>query len=239
MTISLFNQDAYLNSAKANIVAVAENSVAVDQTIFYPLGGGQLGDTGTLRFNDETYNIIDTIWGEGIQILHLLDKPLPSEAVSENVLLSLDWQRRFNLMKMHTCLHLICSMFDFPIVGARVAPLKGHLDYFTDGEAIDKLASDEILQNIISQNLNISTEKVPEAEFQNFMENRHLIGGMPPVKNGVVRFVRIGEVDNPIDYQPCGGTHVRNTSEIKNLHIATIKSKGKGIRRLNVKLVEA
>lgn len=130
-------------------------------------------------------------------------------------------------------------MFDFPIVGARVAPLKSHLDYFTDGEAIDKLASDEILQNIISQNLNISTEKVPEAEFQAFMENRHLIGGMPPVKNGVVRFVRIGEVDNPIDYQPCGGTHVRNTDEIKNLHIATIKSKGKGIRRLNVKLVEA
>lgn len=239
MTISLFNDDAYLKSCDAKIVAVGENSISVDQTIFYPLGGGQLGDTGILTLDGENYNIIDTTWGEGTQISHITDRPVPESAVSANVSMAVDWHRRFRLMQMHTCLHLICSMFDFPIVGARVGPDKGHLDYFTDGEVIDKAASEEIMQNIIGQNLIISTEKVPEDDFQTFMKDRHLIGGMPPVKNGVVRFVRIGDAENPLDYQPCGDAHVQNTSEIKVLTIANIKSKGKGSRRLGVKFLEA
>lgn len=238
MTIALYNDDAYLKSCEAKLLVVHDQSIVVDQTVFYPLGGGQLGDSGILSIEGETYNIIDTVWGEGTQILHQLDRPIIGDVVSASITLELDWQRRIKLMKMHTCLHLICSMFDFPIVGARVGPEKGHLDYFTDGAPIDKLASEEILQEIITQNHQISTEKVPENEFHEFMKDRDIIGSMPPVKNGVVRFVRIGDAANPLDYQPCGGTHVNNTSEIDHLTIGSIKSKGKGIRRLGIKISE-
>lgn len=238
MTQALYNDDAYLKSCQAKIVAVNEQSVAVDQTIFYPVGGGQLGDTGILSLGGEDYNIVDTIWGEGTQILHVLDRSVPSSALEADISLAIDWQRRFRIMQMHTCLHLICSMFEYPIVGARVGPDKGHLDYLTEGAPIDKLESEDILQNIIAQHHDISTEKVPEDEFEIFMKDRHLIGGMPPVKNGVVRFVRIGETADPLDYQPCGGTHVNNTSEISSLTIGSIKSKGKGIRRFGIKFVD-
>ncbi|MBL1419845.1 MAG: alanyl-tRNA editing protein [Alphaproteobacteria bacterium] len=234
MTKSLYNDNAYLKSCAAKIISVDDVTVQLDQTVFYPLGGGQLGDTGILSVNGEDYNIIDTIWGEGTKISHILDRPLAADAISADVTLSLDWQRRFRLMQIHTCLHLICSMFDYPIVGARVGPDKGHLDYLTEGAAIDKIASNEILQDLIAQNFTIETEKVAEDEFDEFMQGRHLIGGMPPVKNGVVRFVRIGDVAAPLDYQPCGGTHVLNTSEIMPLQVQSIKSKGKGIRRLAV-----
>lgn len=237
MTIALYNEDAYLKSCEAKIVAIDENIVALDQSVFYPLGGGQLGDAGTLSVDGESYNIVDTIWGADTQISHILDRPMNADLVSADAKLELDWQRRFRLMMMHSSLHLICSMFEFPIVGARVGPDKGHLDYFTDGAPIDKQKSEEILQDLISKNHQISTEKVPENEFEIFMKDRHLIGGMPPVKNGVVRFVRIGDVQNPLDYQPCGGTHVNNTSEIQALTIGSIKSKGKGIRRIAISFI--
>lgn len=237
MTKSLYNDDAYLKSCAAKIISVDDVTVQLDQTVFYPLGGGQLGDTGILSVDGEDYNIIDTIWGEGTKISHILDRPLTPDAISADASLSLDWQRRFRLMQIHTTLHLICSMFDYPIVGARVGADKGHLDYLTEGAAIDKLESNEILQELIAQNLAIETEKVAEDEFDEFMKGRHLIGGMPPVKNGVVRFVRIGDVAAPLDYQPCGGTHVLNTSEISPLQVQSIKSKGKGIRRLAVQFI--
>lgn len=238
MTKALYNDDAYLESCTAKIVAIGEMSVTLDQTVFYPLGGGQLGDTGVLSIDGETYNIVDTIWGDGTQISHILDRPLAQDLITTDAMLTIDWQRRLRLMKMHTSLHVICSMFDFPIVGARVGPDRGHLDYFTDGVPIDKLKQDEIFQNILAQNLDVDVENVAENEFEEFMKDRHLIGGMPPVKNGVVRFVRIGDAEQPIDYQPCGGTHVRNTSEISGLGVAQVKSKGKGIRRLVVKFSE-
>ena len=237
MTQSLYNDDAYLKSCEAKVVKIDDVSVQLDQTVFYPLGGGQLGDTGKLSIDGEDYNIVDTIWGEGTKISHILDRPLTVDAVSADVSLSLDWQRRFRLMQIHTSLHLICSMFDYPIVGARVGPDKGHLDYLTEGAAIDKLESNEILQELIAQNFSIETEKIPEDEFDQFMQGRHLIGGMPPVKNGVVRFVRIGDAQQPLDYQPCGGTHVGNTSEIAPLQVQSIKSKGKGIRRLSIQFI--
>lgn len=238
MTVALYNDDAYLKSCQAKIVDIDDMTVHLDQTVFYPLGGGQLGDTGILSIDGEDFQIVDTIWGEGTRISHILDRPLAVDAVSANVSLTLDWQRRFRLMQMHTSLHLICSMFDYPIVGARVGPDKSHLDYLTEGETIDKLESDEILQDLIEQNFTIETEKIAEDEFEQFMQGRHLIGGMPPVKSGVVRFVRIGDAAKPIDYQPCGGTHVHNTSEIISLRIGSIKSKGKGIRRLAVQFSE-
>lgn len=238
MTQALYNEDAYLKTCQAKIINVNDQTVQLDQTIFYPLGGGQLGDTGVLSLNGEDYNIVDTIWGEGTKISHVLDRPLAGDAVSGEVLLTLDWQRRYKLMLMHTSLHVICSMFDFKIVGARVGPDKSHLDYLTNGLPIDKMEADEKFQHLISQNHAISTEKIAEDEFHIFMKDRDIIGSMPPVKSGVVRFVRIGEADKPLDYQPCGGTHVKNTSEITNIFVKQTKSKGKGVRRLAVAIVD-
>src|SRR5688572_23280745 len=139
MTELLFRDDAYLKSATARVVAARDGKVELDRTIFYPLGGGQPGDTGFLvRENGERIAVSDTRKGEtpGV-VAHVLTPGATLPAVGETVSLEIDWQRRYALMRLHTALHVMSCVVVAPVTGGNIAPDKARLDFDIDITLLD------------------------------------------------------------------------------------------------------
>src|SRR5436305_105479 len=126
----LFRDDPYLNRATARVVAVHERGIELDSTIFYPLGGGQLGDTGALvRSNGERIVIADTRKGLGVDsVLHLPAAAMPVPEIGETVTLEIDWPRRYALMRLHTALHVMSCVVVAPVTGGNIPPAQARLD---------------------------------------------------------------------------------------------------------------
>ena len=230
MTKELFKDDSYLNECDAVIEKLSENSVTLNQTIFYAEGGGQLGDTGYLIINNEEYRVSNTI-RENNKIKHILDTTLGlTEKMS--VKCKIDWDRRYKLMKTHSCLHILCSVVDAPVTGGSVSEGKGRLDFDIE-EKPNKLLLTKTLQEIINQNYKIKSSWITEKYLN---ENPHLVKTMsvsPPMGSGEIRMIKIG--DN-IDFQPCGGTHVKNSSEIGEIEVSKVENKGKRNKRVIVNI---
>ena len=230
MTRELFKDDSYLNECDAVIEKLSENSVTLNQTIFYAEGGGQLGDTGYLIINNEEYRVSNTI-RENNNIKHILDTTLGlTEKMS--VKCKIDWDRRYKLMKTHSCLHILCSVVDAPVTGGSVSAGKGRLDFDIE-EKPNKLLLTKSLQKIINQNYKIKSSWITEKYLN---ENPQLVKTMsvsPPMGSGEIRMIKIG--DN-IDFQPCGGTHVKNSSEIGEIEVSKVENKGKRNKRVIVNI---
>ena len=122
----LFRDDAYLKGAEARVIAIGERGVELDATIFYPLGGGQPGDTGVMvRANGERIAIADTRKGDTIDsVLHIPAPSTPLPAIGETVALEIDWERRYRLMRLHTALHVMSCVVVAPVTGGNIAPDK-------------------------------------------------------------------------------------------------------------------
>jgi misacylated tRNA(Ala) deacylase len=125
----LFRDDAYAKTASARVVAVDERGIELDRTIFYPLGGGQPGDTGTLtRTSGERIAIVDARKGEGVDsVVHVPDAAAPRPEVGETLALAIDWDRRYALMRLHTALHVMSCVVIAPVTGGNIAPDKARL----------------------------------------------------------------------------------------------------------------
>ena len=222
----LFREDPYLRACEATVVAVHEGGVELDRTIFYPLGGGQAGDTG--RIGD--WRVIDTRkLGDGV--LHVLEKA-EGLAVGMKVPLELDWERRHRLMRFHTALHLLGAVVKAPVTGGRIAQDKAHLDFDIE---MEKLAKDEIetrLNQLISSCYETRARWITDAELDARPELVKTMSVAPPRGEGRVRLLEIPGVD----LQACGGTHVRNTGEIGRLAVARIRSEGKRNKRVTLAL---
>ncbi|WP_412778042.1 alanyl-tRNA editing protein [Thalassospira lucentensis] len=233
----LYDEDSYYRGCKAHVVACNGNSLILDRTVFYPLGGGQLGDTGTMLVGGTRYRIRDTVWTEDNQVSHILDAPLLSEIqcsiVGRSVEVILDWERRYRIMRFHTALHVLHKVVPFRCTGAKVGPDKSHLDFDTVGQHLDVAVVDD-LNSILREGHPVSTRSVLEDEVEKTPSLAQTIRLAPPVRNGFMRFVQIGSDDNIVDLQPCGGTHVRNTSEIGRIVVLKNKSRGIQNRRLTV-----
>ena len=230
MTKELFKSDSYLNECDAVIEKLTENSVTLNQTIFYAEGGGQLGDTGYLIINNEEYRVSNTI-RENHNIKHILDS---TSGLTEkmSVKCKIDWDRRYKLMKTHSCLHILCSVVDAPVTGGSVGESKGRLDFDIE-EKPNKLLLTKTLQEIINQNYKIKSSWITEKYLN---ENPQLVKTMsvsPPMGSGKIRMIKIG--DN-IDFQPCGGTHVKNSSEIGEIEVSKVENKGKRNKRVIVNI---
>ena len=230
-TIEIFKDNPYQKSCTSKIIKFTDNWIQLDQTIFYAEGGGQLGDTGVLKTVNGTIKIENTI-RENNSIKHLINKGVEFK-IGDHVECFIDWERRYRLMKIHTCLHLLCSIIDSKVTGGSVSDGKGRLDFNLD----HKPSKEEVkikLNKLIQGNHNINYSWISQKVLD---ENPDLIKTMsvlPPRTNGTIRMVRIGE---NIDYQPCGGTHVKNTSEIGNIEIYKIENKGKLNKRIAVSLL--
>lgn len=223
-TEPLFRDDAFLRSCDAAVIAVDGNHVTLDRTVFYPTGGGQPGDTGTLG----GAKVIDTIKGDGETILHVCDGPLP--AVGETVTATLDWDRRHALMRMHTALHLLSVAIPLPVTGGSIGLEKSRLDFDMPEAPDDKQAIEDALNAMIAADHAVSTEWITDAELDAQPDLVKTMTVKPPRGQGRVRLVRIGEVD----LQPCGGTHVATTAQIGPVRIGKIEKKGKQNRRVNL-----
>ena len=231
ITSEIFKDDPYKKECEAKILDFGDNWIILDQTVFYAEGGGQLGDTGLIKAGQQEIQIENTI-KENNLIKHIFNSKFDFE-IGDNVTCIIDWDRRYKLMKMHTSLHLLCSLVDAKVTGGSVADGKGRLDFNLDFKPNKEELKDN-LNNLIQGNHNITISWISAEELD---KNPNLVKTMsvlPPRTNGSIRMVRIG--DN-IDYQPCGGTHVKNTSEIGLVEINKVENKGKLNKRVAISLV--
>jgi misacylated tRNA(Ala) deacylase len=227
----IFRDDAYVRSCPAMVTAVDERGIRLDSTVFYPTGGGQPGDVGVLRHPAGDIAIVDTI--KGAQADEVIHVPAPGSAlpsVGETVTAEIDWARRHRLMRMHTCLHLLCAVVPGAVTGGQISDGKARLDFDVPGATLDK---DEIaakLNALIEADHAVTPRWITDEELAAHPELVRTMTVKPPTGHGRVRLLDIGG----IDLQPCGGTHVRRTGEIGAVSVAKIENKGKQNRRVNI-----
>jgi misacylated tRNA(Ala) deacylase len=240
MTELLFRDDAYARSCTARVVAADEKGVRLDRTVFYPTGGGQPGDKGTLRLTSgETIAIVDTVKGAGPdEVIHVPapDSPLPPPGTELTA--ELDWERRYRLMRMHSCLHLLCAVVPGAVTGGQVSDGRGRLDFDVPGASLDKEVIAAQLNALIAAGHEVTPRWITDEELQARPELVRTMSVKPPVGAGRVRLMAVAGIDMPIDLQPCGGTHIRNTAEIGPVLIGKIENKGRQNRRINIAFAE-
>jgi misacylated tRNA(Ala) deacylase len=229
MTKTLFSEDAYLKQCSATVTAVSEQGVILDQTVFYPLGGGQPGDTGRIETAGGAFvDIVDTRKGEGGDILHLLEDGHGLQ-VGDAVTASLDWDRRHIHMRMHTGLHLLGSLVPFGVTGGNISVKKSRLDFDME-TGVDKEKLQQDLAALIAADHPLRTRWITDEELDAQPELVRTMSVQPPRGAGKVRLLEIADVD----LQPCGGTHVRSTAEVGAMRIGKVENKGRHNRRINV-----
>lgn len=237
MTKKLFIEDAYLRDADARVFAVTdEGGIVLDQSIFYATSGGQPGDSGTLTWDGGAIDIATAVKGEGGSIILVPAEPNPLPPVGANVRQSLTWERRHRHMRVHTALHLLSVVIPLPVTGGSISPEKGRLDFDMPDAIEDKNALEDTLNKLIACDFGVSHEWITEAELAAQPELVKTLSVAPPKGAGRIRLVRIGEGENTADLQPCGGTHVRYTSEIGRIRLGKVEKKGKQNRRVYMHL---
>ena len=232
MTEEVFRQDAYAQSCEARVIAVDDAGVRLDRTVFYPLGGGQPGDRGELVFGDGTViRIVDTRKGEAAgEIVHVPETPADPGVAGSQVTARIDWDRRHRLMRIHTCMHLLCSLISAPVTGGSIRDGSGRLDFDLPESTLDKEDLTVRLNRLVAEDHPVSPRWITEEELD---ANPSLVRTMsvaPPRGRGRVRVLEI----EGVDLQPCGGTHVASTGEIGRVRVTKIEKKGRQNRRVNV-----
>jgi misacylated tRNA(Ala) deacylase len=234
MTELLFRDDAYLKTATARVVAVHERGLELDRTVFYPLGGGQPGDTGALvRASGERIPIVDTRKGNVVDSVVHIPAAAPGLAeVGETVSLEIDWQRRYALMRLHTALHVMSCVVVAPVTGGNMSPDKGRLDFDIDMSLLDAAKIERETNALIARGLDTETVWITDEELDARPDLVKTMSVQPPRGAGRVRLLRIPG----IDLQPCGGTHVKNIGEIGAIRVLKIRSEGKHNKRVEIAL---
>ncbi|QQR40842.1 alanyl-tRNA editing protein [Devosia rhizoryzae] len=234
MTEFLFRDDAYLKSCDARVVAISpEGGVVLDRTVFYATSGGQPGDSGRLvRANGSTIHIATAVHPDGdkLQVVHVPAEGSARPEVGEMVRAEIDWEKRYRLMRMHTALHLLSVVFPYPVTGGQIGEDKGRLDFDMHEVPENLQALEDELNAMAAADHAVSTEWISDAEMEAKADLIKTMKVKPPMGQGRVRLVQIGDVD----LQPCGGTHVARTGEIGPLALGKIEKKGKQNRRVSL-----
>jgi misacylated tRNA(Ala) deacylase len=229
VTDELFREDATLTQCEARVIALQEGGVILDRTVFYPLGGGQAGDTGVLRLADgRELAVIDTrkskehVGG----VLHLLAADT-AIAVGDVLVAQIDVARRNAHRRFHTTTHLLCALVPHPVDGCSITAGHARLDFHMS-EPLDKEALTAGIARFVEAAHPVRHRWISEAELD---ANPGLVRSMsvqPPRGLGRVRVLEI----EGVDLQPCGGTHVSNTREIGNVVVTKIEKKSAMTRRV-------
>ncbi|AOK24062.1 Ala-tRNA(Pro) hydrolase [Burkholderia ubonensis] len=240
-THALFREDAYLTRCDAIVTAVGEDGIQLDRTVFYPLGGGQAGDCGMLTLPDgASIAIADTRKAkfDGATPDDAAHVPAPGQEAGiaalvpgARVVAEIDWSRRYRHMRLHTAAHLMCAVLPYPVDGCSVTADYVRLDFAT-AEPIDRDDVERRLAELIGGAHPVTTEWITDDEMAARPELVRTMSVKPPMGLGRVRLLRI----DGVDLQPCGGTHVRNTSEIGGLRVAKLEKKSARTRRVVLEL---
>jgi misacylated tRNA(Ala) deacylase len=236
MTEALYLENPYLDLAEATVTAVGtDGGLYVDRSIFYPQGGGQPGDRGSIEWGTGfRTNIKNAVYSpDRASIVLIPDEEQELPQLGQTIIQHVDWPRRHALMRMHTAMHLLSVVLPYPVTGGQVGTEEGRLDFdLPEGETVEKVSATSALNALIQADHAVITEWITDDELA---ANPALVKTMkvkPPTGAGRVRLVRIG---TDIDLQPCGGTHVKSTGEIGEMHIAKIESKGRINRRVRLR----
>jgi len=228
MTSELFRNDSYLKSCNSKIIKIEDDGIILDQTIFYPEAGGQPGDKGKIIIGNEQIDVLDTRYVNN-EIIHVLEN-ISNLSVDDEIECKIDWERRFNIMQVHTTLHLLCSLISAPVTGGQINENKGRLDFDLESKP-NKEEILEGLNNLIKQNYEVSISSISETELDEKPDLVRTMAVQPPRGKGEIRMI---DIRKGVDYQPCGGTHVNNTSEIREVKKIKVENKGRMNKRVIV-----
>jgi misacylated tRNA(Ala) deacylase len=229
----LFREDAYLEECSARVLGVTERGIVLDRTVFYATSGGQPGDRGILRRDDGAEIPIATAaYADPAKRVVAHDPPAGTilPAIGDELAAKIDWDVRYRRMRMHTALHLLSAVLPYPVTGGSVGEDESRLDFDIPEAGLDKEEITGKLAEMIAADAPITTRWITDAELE---ANPGLVKTMsvkPPMGTGRVRLVEI----EGFDLQPCGGTHVRRTSEIGAVRVTQIEKKGKQNRRVRI-----
>jgi len=226
----LFREDAYRKTCDARVTVSGDNFFCTDQTVFYALGGGQPGDTGTISWGETTVTVVDTRYGDG-DIRHMLEDGVAPPPVGTAVTLAIDWPRRYRHMRMHTAMHLLGAVLQYGVTGGNISAEKSRLD-FDMSDSIDKEAVGAAIEELVAEDHPVSCRWISEAELDANPELVRTMSVQPPRGKGTIRLLEISGVD----LQPCGGTHVASTAEVGKVRIGKVEKKGRQNRRVNLHL---
>ncbi len=232
MTVNLYENDAYLKDCSAEITSITDHGIVLDQSVFYCTGGGQPGDSGILKIRGDSVKITNTIRDkESGEVIHMLEKNTPgSLEVGMQVHVEIDWDRRYQHMKMHSCLHLLCSLIDAAVTGCSISNEKGRLDFDLPEQSIDKADITAKLNKLIKENHDVGVYWISDEDLDKNPELVRTMSVKPPAGNGRVRIIDIKNTD----IQPCGGTHVAKTGEIGFVKVVKVQKKSKHNRRVAI-----
>ena len=239
MTEPLFRADAYLREATATVIAhTAEGGVICDRSLFYATGGGQPGDSGWLVWEGGRLSLATAVKAEGGRIALVPAEPAAMPPVGAVVTQILDWDRRHRHMRVHTALHLLSVVIPLPVTGGQIGAERGRLDFDMPDPPADVQMLEDRLNALIGLDLPVTDSWISDEEL---LANPGLVKTMsvqPPIGQGRVRLVRIGQGATQVDLQPCGGTHVARTAEIGRVEIGRIEKKGRQNRRVSITLMD-
>ncbi len=231
MTEQLFREDSYLKECDAVVVTVDDNAIVLDRTVFYPMGGGQPADTGTIHWDGGSATVIDTRYGDGGAIRHIVAADAARPQAGGQVRASIDWDRRYRHMRMHTALHLLGSILKYGVTGGNISAEKSRLDFDME-DTIDKEEVAMALKTLVEENHSVSCRWITDEELEAQPDLVRTMSVQPPKGAGKVRLLEI----EGVDLQPCGGTHLKSTGEVGQVRIGKVEKKGKRNRRVNIHL---
>lgn len=235
MTIELYLNDSYKTTCDSRVISIEEDKIILDQTVFYPTGGGQEHDLGWLYQGSQSVRVYKVKKEHGL-IYHYVESP---EKLSLGpVIAEIDWQWRYGLMRHHTMLHIVASVFFKQFgslcTGNQVYMNKSRIDLTgiseLDEEAIQKLIDES--NHVINTNHHVMAKVVPREKAESISYSIKTVVNLIPESVKEIRLIRIGNVDE----QPCGGTHVKQTDEIGKIILEKVKKKSKGIIRLELRV---
>ena len=230
MQKELFRNDSYLKTCSSKIIEILDEGLVLDNNVFYPEGGGQPGDVGNIKYDNKTFEIINTKYIDKKIVLCL--ESTAGFNLNQEMICEINWTRRFSIMQVHTCLHLLCSIIKAPVTGGQISEGKGRLDFDLESKP-DKEFVIENINKLIKGNFDVKVSSITEEELDKNPELVRTMAVQPPRGSGSIRMISIGQ---DIDYQPCGGTHVKNTSEINLVIKVKVENKGRMNKRVILEL---
>jgi len=233
-TDCLFREDSYLKNCEARVVGITDQGgIVLDRTIFYATSGGQPGDTGALTTASGTRIPIATaVYTDQAktEIAHVPAPGSPPVSAGEVVTAEIDWDKRYARMRMHTALHLLSAVLAYPVTGGSVGESESRLDFDIPEAGLDKDDITARISAMIAANAAVTSRWISDAEHEANPGMVKTMSVKPPMGTGRVRLIEVAN----LDLQPCGGTHVRSTSEIGAVRVTQIEKKGKQNRRVRL-----
>jgi len=226
----IFEENAYTKEIETKIkeINIENNTIELKDTIFYGKSGGQPGDIGEIIADGQKIDVKETIKVEG-SIKNILEN-INGLSINQQITARINWDKRYKYMRMHSALHIMCASIPLGVTGGQIGYEKSRLDFNDPEKEINKEALQEKINELMKQDHEIIYEYIDSKILESKPELVRTMSVKPPKIDGKLRFVKIGNVD----FQPCGGTHVKTTKEIGVIKIGKIENKGKMNRRVNI-----